>query len=111
MAELETPDALRDDLRTAWHRYIDMLVPLRPALYGYLSPPGRKRLGHRGPGSGRVAAGLRALGRHLPGNPRPPRLSAAHGDERLDRHAAPPRHRGPSPHGEPGRRPGLGHEP
>src|SRR5881409_3866995 len=35
MAELETPDALRDDLRTAWHRYIDMLVPLRPALYGY----------------------------------------------------------------------------
>ena len=35
MAESETPDALRDDLRTAWHRYIDMLVPLRPALYGY----------------------------------------------------------------------------
>lgn len=35
MAELETPDALRDDLRRAWHRYVDMLVPLRPALYGY----------------------------------------------------------------------------
>jgi DNA-directed RNA polymerase specialized sigma24 family protein len=35
MAEGETPDALRDDLRTAWHRYVDMLVPLRPALYGY----------------------------------------------------------------------------
>ena len=35
MDERETPDALRDDLRTAWHRYIDMLVPLRPALYGY----------------------------------------------------------------------------
>ena len=35
MTELETPDTLRDDLRTAWHRYIDMLVPLRPALYGY----------------------------------------------------------------------------
>src|SRR5437016_11618450 len=35
MAALEPPDTLRDDLRTAWHRYIDMLVPLRPALYGY----------------------------------------------------------------------------
>jgi RNA polymerase sigma-70 factor (ECF subfamily) len=35
MAELEALDTLRDDLRTAWHRYVDMLVPLRPALYGY----------------------------------------------------------------------------
>jgi RNA polymerase sigma-70 factor (ECF subfamily) len=35
MAKRETPDALRDDLRTAWHRYVDMLVPLRPALHGY----------------------------------------------------------------------------
>jgi RNA polymerase sigma-70 factor (ECF subfamily) len=36
MAEPETSDGLRDDLRTAWHRYIDMLAPLlRPALYGY----------------------------------------------------------------------------
>jgi RNA polymerase sigma-70 factor, ECF subfamily len=35
MAELETPDALRDDLRTAWHRYVDALAPLRPALHGY----------------------------------------------------------------------------
>src|SRR5919204_3686989 len=35
MSEIDTPDTLRDDLRTAWHRYIDMLVPLRPALYGY----------------------------------------------------------------------------
>jgi len=35
MAEVETPDALRDELRRAWHRYVDMLVPLRPALYGY----------------------------------------------------------------------------
>jgi RNA polymerase sigma-70 factor (ECF subfamily) len=35
MAEAEIPDTLRDDLRTAWHRYVDMLVPLRPALYGY----------------------------------------------------------------------------
>jgi RNA polymerase sigma-70 factor (ECF subfamily) len=35
MTERETPDALRGDLRTAWHRYVDALVPLRPALYGY----------------------------------------------------------------------------
>jgi RNA polymerase sigma-70 factor (ECF subfamily) len=35
MAELETPEALRDDLRTAWHRYVDALAPLRPALHGY----------------------------------------------------------------------------
>jgi RNA polymerase sigma-70 factor (ECF subfamily) len=35
MAELETPDALRDDLRAAWHRYVDALAPLRPALHGY----------------------------------------------------------------------------
>src|SRR2546430_16451016 len=35
MAEVDVPDTLRGDLRTAWHRYVDMLVPLRPALYGY----------------------------------------------------------------------------
>jgi RNA polymerase sigma-70 factor (ECF subfamily) len=27
--------ALADELRTAWHRYIDALVPLRPSLYAY----------------------------------------------------------------------------
>jgi RNA polymerase sigma-70 factor (ECF subfamily) len=32
---IETPDALSDELRTAWHHYVDSLVPLRPALYGY----------------------------------------------------------------------------
>jgi RNA polymerase sigma-70 factor, ECF subfamily len=31
----ETPEDLGADLRTAWHRYVDLLVPLRPALYGY----------------------------------------------------------------------------
>ncbi|MBI1817010.1 MAG: RNA polymerase sigma factor [Deltaproteobacteria bacterium] len=31
----ELPETLRADLRTAWHRYVDMLVPLRPALHGY----------------------------------------------------------------------------
>jgi RNA polymerase sigma-70 factor, ECF subfamily len=35
MADLELPDALRDELRAAWHRYIDLLAPLRPALHGY----------------------------------------------------------------------------
>jgi RNA polymerase sigma-70 factor, ECF subfamily len=35
MPDVETPDALRDDLRATWHRYIDALVPLRPALHRY----------------------------------------------------------------------------
>src|SRR5262245_33607522 len=35
MSEPDAPDTLPDDLRTAWHRYVDMLVPLRPALYSY----------------------------------------------------------------------------
>ena len=35
MAEPESPDVLRDELRRAWHRYIDLLAPLRPALHGY----------------------------------------------------------------------------
>ena len=35
MAEIESPHALADDLRTALHHYVDMLVPLRPDLYGY----------------------------------------------------------------------------
>jgi RNA polymerase sigma-70 factor (ECF subfamily) len=28
------PDALRDELRAAWHRYLDGVAPLRPALHG-----------------------------------------------------------------------------
>ena len=35
MHDLDLPDALRDDLRAAWHRYIDVTAPLRPALHGY----------------------------------------------------------------------------
>jgi RNA polymerase sigma-70 factor (ECF subfamily) len=31
----DTASALRDDLQTAWHRYVDLLVPLRPALHAY----------------------------------------------------------------------------
>jgi RNA polymerase sigma-70 factor, ECF subfamily len=28
-------DELRDDVRAAWHRYIDVIAPLRPVLHGY----------------------------------------------------------------------------
>ena len=35
MSDLELPDGLRDDLRTAWQRYLDLVAPLRPALHGY----------------------------------------------------------------------------
>lgn len=28
-------DALRDELRTAWYRYLDLIAPLRPALHAY----------------------------------------------------------------------------
>jgi RNA polymerase sigma-70 factor (ECF subfamily) len=35
MAELKMPDRLRSQLRTGWHQYVDLLVPLRPALHRY----------------------------------------------------------------------------
>jgi RNA polymerase sigma-70 factor (ECF subfamily) len=35
MANEELPGALRDELRAAWHRYVDLTAPLRPALHGY----------------------------------------------------------------------------
>ena len=35
MVDRDTPEQLRADLRTAWHRYVDMLVPLRPDLHRY----------------------------------------------------------------------------
>jgi RNA polymerase sigma-70 factor (ECF subfamily) len=35
MAGTESQEALRQDLRTAWHRYVDLLAPVRPALHGY----------------------------------------------------------------------------
>jgi RNA polymerase sigma-70 factor, ECF subfamily len=35
MADVELPDALRDDLRAAWQRYLDFVQPLRPALHVY----------------------------------------------------------------------------
>jgi RNA polymerase sigma-70 factor (ECF subfamily) len=33
--EVDPRDRLDDDLRAAWHRYVDLLVPLRPMLHGY----------------------------------------------------------------------------
>jgi RNA polymerase sigma-70 factor (ECF subfamily) len=33
VSDAELPDALRDELRAAWHRYLDLVAPLRPALY------------------------------------------------------------------------------
>lgn len=35
MSELELDEALRADMRAAWHRYLDMLEPIRPALHAY----------------------------------------------------------------------------
>ena len=35
MGDFELPDGLRNDLRAAWHRYIDLLAPLRPGLHGF----------------------------------------------------------------------------
>ena len=35
MDQGETSDPLRDALCTAWHLYVDALVPVRPALHGY----------------------------------------------------------------------------
>jgi RNA polymerase sigma-70 factor (ECF subfamily) len=35
MDDIQLPDAWRDEMRTAWHRYVDMLMPLRPVLYAY----------------------------------------------------------------------------
>ena len=42
MSEFELPDALRDELRTAWQRYIDLLAPVRTGLYRFPTPaPGQ----------------------------------------------------------------------
>src|SRR5262249_14197530 len=30
-----SPDALRNELRAAWYRYLDLIAPHRPALHGY----------------------------------------------------------------------------
>jgi RNA polymerase sigma-70 factor (ECF subfamily) len=35
MVDRDAAEGLRGDLRTAWHRYVDLVAPLRPALYGY----------------------------------------------------------------------------
>ena len=35
MTELENAEGLRGEMRAAWHRYVDLLAPLRPVLHGY----------------------------------------------------------------------------
>jgi RNA polymerase sigma-70 factor (ECF subfamily) len=35
MAGTESQETLRQELRAAWHRYVDLLAPVRPALHGY----------------------------------------------------------------------------
>lgn len=35
MSDPAIPGALQDDLRAAWHRYVDLTAPLRPALHAY----------------------------------------------------------------------------
>ena len=34
MSDPQLPGGLRNELRTAWHRYLDLVAPLRPALHG-----------------------------------------------------------------------------
>jgi RNA polymerase sigma-70 factor (ECF subfamily) len=33
--DFELPDAIRDQTRAAWHRYLDLLIPFRPQLHRY----------------------------------------------------------------------------
>jgi RNA polymerase sigma-70 factor (ECF subfamily) len=33
--EIDISEAMRDELRGAWHRFVDRVAPLRPALHGY----------------------------------------------------------------------------
>jgi RNA polymerase sigma-70 factor (ECF subfamily) len=35
MGDVDLSSQLRDDLRTAWHRYLDLVTPLRPGLHAY----------------------------------------------------------------------------
>jgi RNA polymerase sigma-70 factor (ECF subfamily) len=35
MTDFDLSEAMRDDMRAAWHRYIDVLVPFRPDLFRY----------------------------------------------------------------------------
>jgi RNA polymerase sigma-70 factor (ECF subfamily) len=35
MDEFEVPDRMRDEMRRAWHEYLDRVTPLRPALHSY----------------------------------------------------------------------------
>ena len=35
MSDLDLPDALRDEMRAAWHRYLDLVTPIRGDLHRY----------------------------------------------------------------------------
>jgi len=35
VTDFQIPDDVRDETRTAWHRYLDQLNPFRPTFYGY----------------------------------------------------------------------------
>jgi RNA polymerase sigma-70 factor (ECF subfamily) len=35
MSDFELPDDLRDGMRGTWHRYLDLVTPVRPALHAY----------------------------------------------------------------------------
>lgn len=35
MSQLEIPSDLQDELRAAWQRYLDLLIPFRPDLHRY----------------------------------------------------------------------------
>lgn len=35
MADADPTEMLRADLRTAWHRFVDLLIPVRPSLHAY----------------------------------------------------------------------------
>lgn len=35
MDDVDLPDSLCDEMRASWHRYLDLVTPIRPALYAY----------------------------------------------------------------------------
>ena len=35
MDDFQLTDGMRDEMRAAWHRYLDQVAPFRPLLHGY----------------------------------------------------------------------------
>jgi RNA polymerase sigma-70 factor, ECF subfamily len=104
MADPKPLAGFADDICTAWHRYIDVLVPLPPALYGYCHRLTRNIWDAEDLVQETL---LRAFGRwrchHLPRDSRLMRLPALYCHQRLDRYAAAARCRGARSHGGPRR--------